>query len=78
LIPALSQVHRDVKSENILIDADGYCLLADMGLAAFCAPESDQTRDVKGQSSTWHSPPIGKRENHLINPKEGQVVRANR
>jgi serine/threonine protein kinase len=29
-------LHRDLKTENILLDADGYCLLADMGLAVYC------------------------------------------
>ncbi len=72
------QVHRDVKSENVLIDSMGYCLLADMGLAAFCTPESDQTQAVKGRSSLWHNPPIEKRENHLLTQREGCIVRANR
>jgi serine/threonine protein kinase len=72
------QVHRDVKSENVLIDSNGYCLLADMGLAAVCELQSDQSQDEKGKSTTWHSPPISKRENHLLNPKEGAVVRKNR
>lgn len=29
-------MHRDLKAENILFDAEGFCLLADMGLAAYC------------------------------------------
>ena len=29
-------LHRDLKTENILFDAQGYCLLADMGLAVYC------------------------------------------
>jgi serine/threonine protein kinase len=29
-------LHRDLKTENILLDSDGYCLLADMGLAVYC------------------------------------------
>ena len=29
-------LHRDIKTENVLLDADGYCLLADMGLAVYC------------------------------------------
>jgi serine/threonine protein kinase len=29
-------LHRDLKTENILLGADGYCLLADMGLAVYC------------------------------------------
>jgi hypothetical protein len=62
----------------VLIDANGYCLLADMGLAAHCDVAGDQAEEIAGKSSTWHTAPIGKRENHLLNPKEGSVMRLNR
>ena len=62
----------------MLIDSNGYCLLADMGLAANCDVAADQVQEIKGRSSFWHTAPIGKRENHLLNPKEGSVVRLNR
>ena len=29
-------LHRDIKTENVLLDSDGYCLPADMGLAVYC------------------------------------------
>lgn len=62
----------------MLIDANGYCLLVDMGLAAHCDVAADQAEEMAGKSSTWHTAPIGKRENHLLNPKEGSVMRLNR
>jgi len=76
-------LHRDIKTENILIDANGYCLLADMGLACYC----DEAADVSPPSaagveprslgsSMWMEPNIKKHENHLINRREGASVRA--
>ncbi len=62
----------------MLIDANGYCLLADMGLAAQCDLAADQSEAMAGRSTTWHTVPIGKRENLLLNPKEGSVIRMNR
>ena len=73
-----AQIHRDVKSENILIDANGYCLLGDMGLAAVCDADENQSLEVKGRSSMWYCAPIAKRENHLLNPIEGSIIRRNR
>jgi serine/threonine protein kinase len=79
-------LHRDIKTENILIDGQGYCLLADMGLACGCeAVEGDPfpqspagaAPKVLG-ASAWAEPNIDKYENHLINHRQGSNVRANR
>ena len=76
-------VHRDIKTENILIDANGYCLLADMGLACYCDEAADlsppSAAGVEPRSlgsSMWMEPNIKKHENHLINRREGASVRA--
>jgi len=79
-------LHRDIKTENILIDANGYCLLADMGLACACeevaggpAPRSAPgVQPATLGASLWTEPNIKKHENHLINQREGLNVRANR
>ena len=83
-------LHRDIKTENILIDQNGYCLLADMGLSCFCeevAVDSASTSDQVSTSaaaiesvgtSFWAEPSIKKHENHLINQRHGCAVRATR
>ncbi len=79
-------VHRDIKTENILIDANGYCVLADMGLACFCdevagdpVPQSAEgVEPVTFGSSLWTEANIKKHENHLINRRQGVNVRGNR
>jgi serine/threonine protein kinase len=77
-------LHRDIKTENILIDANGYCLLADMGLACFCSEVStDPVPPFAGDSapfgtSIWVETTLKKHENHLINQRQGAVLRANR
>jgi serine/threonine protein kinase len=83
-------LHRDIKTENILIDQNGYCLLADMGLSCFCeevAVDSASTSDQVLTSATavespstsfWAEPSIKKHENHLINQRHGSAVRATR
>jgi serine/threonine protein kinase len=79
-------MHRDIKTENILINENGFCLLADMGLACFCeevsgapAPPSAPGVEPKTLGSTrWAEPNINKHENHLINIRQGENVRQNR
>jgi serine/threonine protein kinase len=81
-------LHRDIKTENILIDANGYCLLADMGLACRCEQVEGRpfppSPAVAGSSpkilgaSLWAEPNIDKYENHLINHRQGVSVRSNR
>jgi len=79
-------LHRDIKTENILIDANGYCVLADMGLACHCdevagdpVPQSPEgVEPVTLGSSLWNEANIKKHENHLINRRQNVNVRANR
>jgi serine/threonine protein kinase len=79
-------LHRDIKTENILIDENGYCLLADMGLACFCeeltahcSPISAPVANTATSSaSLWAEPSIKKHENHLIHQRQGSTMRANR
>ncbi len=79
-------LHRDIKTENILIDANGYCLLADMGLACHCEevdgePYPHSAAGVVPRTlgaSLWAEPNIEKYENHLINHRQGANVRCNR
>jgi serine/threonine protein kinase len=79
-------LHRDIKTENILIDDNGYCLLADMGFACYCEEVVAQPTPASTSSlhtlslglSLWTEPAIKKHENHLIQQRQGSTMRVNR
>ncbi len=49
-------VHRDVKPENVMIDADGRARVADFGLAQDVAPEGDATPSAIAGTRRYMSP----------------------
>ena len=42
----LGIVHHDIKPENVLIDADGHCVIADYGSAKLLAPDGTLCLDI--------------------------------
>ena len=63
-------VHRDVSCRNILVDSDGRCVLADLGLAAQQLPARDGQTPAVDESMTavpvrWTSPEALKQPTHF-------------
>uniref|UniRef100_A0A8C0UZI4 non-specific serine/threonine protein kinase n=1 Tax=Cyanistes caeruleus TaxID=156563 RepID=A0A8C0UZI4_CYACU len=54
-------IHRDVKSNNILLRTDGSVKLADFGLSAQLTPEQNQRCSVTG-TPWWMAPEVVKRQ----------------
>ncbi|NXD04285.1 PAK1 kinase, partial [Certhia familiaris] len=54
-------IHRDIKSDNILLGLDGFIKLADFGLCALLSPEQSKWRSMVG-TTRWMAPKVVRRE----------------
>ncbi|NXG49646.1 PAK3 kinase, partial [Psilopogon haemacephalus] len=54
-------IHRDIKSDNILLRIDGTVKVADFGLCAQTTPEESRRRSLVGTPS-WMAPELIKQE----------------
>lgn len=58
-----SRVHRDIKSDNVLLNANGKVKLADMGFAVQLTEEVDTRRTLAG-TPCWISPEVIEKSNY--------------
>jgi p21-activated kinase 2 len=57
------QIHRDLKSDNILVDKNGQIKVADFGFAIQLTKEQKNRKSVVG-TPAWMAPELIKKENY--------------